>query len=272
MSTFDAHEAKVPAAEHFVRVFNETVIDTTQALKDAQSRQENVKDKHRREQSFAVNDWVLLSTKNIKLKAAGTKKLMAKFIGPCKIVKQVGPVAYELDLPEGRARFHDMFHVSLLKLYHPAGARQPPPSKPPPFNIDDMLYYDVEDIVADRKRHTKGRGVCQEYLNKWECYDFIHNTWEPEHNLISCKGALQEYWHKQRDKLPPRCARKGVAAKGAKRGRPPPADVASPARSKVQAGLGRSGARPSATKRKADHQEGNPSNLASRRPVRKRSA
>lgn len=108
MATF---ESKVPAAEHFARGFHETITDAKQALKDAHSRQKNVKDKHRRELSFVMDDWVLLSTKNIKLKAAGTKKLMAKFIGPLKVKQQVGPVAYKLDMPEGTGRFHDVFLV-----------------------------------------------------------------------------------------------------------------------------------------------------------------
>ena len=262
MATF---EPKVPAAEHFVRVFNETIADATQALKDAQSRQKNDKDRHRRDLSFQIGDHVLLSTANIKLKAAGTKKLMPKFIGPFKVLKQVGPVAYKLELPKGSMRIHDVFHVNLLKPYHQDGARQPPPPGPPPFYIDEELVYELEDIVGDRKRRTAGSGICQEFLIKWRGYAPEHNTWEPEHNLINCEGALQEYWKKQQSELPPRRAKKS-SSKGVQRPQTP-VEAGAPALPEAQAALGQSRARPSTTKRKAD-----PNSPAMRRSVRKRSA
>ncbi|GKD58949.1 putative reverse transcriptase domain-containing protein, partial [Tanacetum coccineum] len=42
-------------------------------------------------------------------------KLAPRFVGPFKIIKTVGPVAYMLDLPEELDGVHDTFHVSNLK-------------------------------------------------------------------------------------------------------------------------------------------------------------
>lgn len=42
-------------------------------------------------------------------------KLAAKYYGPCLVNKQVGAVAFQLQLPEG-ARIHPVFHASWLKL------------------------------------------------------------------------------------------------------------------------------------------------------------
>ncbi|GJX20669.1 putative reverse transcriptase domain-containing protein [Tanacetum coccineum] len=42
-------------------------------------------------------------------------KLAPRFVGPFEIIKKVGPVAYQLDLPEELNGVHDTFHVSNLK-------------------------------------------------------------------------------------------------------------------------------------------------------------
>ncbi|GMI79508.1 hypothetical protein HRI_001620100 [Hibiscus trionum] len=46
-------------------------------------------------------------------------KLSPRFIGPCRIRKRVGHVAYQLELPPQLSRIHDVFHVSMLRQYHP---------------------------------------------------------------------------------------------------------------------------------------------------------
>ncbi|GJZ02200.1 putative reverse transcriptase domain-containing protein, partial [Tanacetum coccineum] len=42
-------------------------------------------------------------------------KFVPRFVGPFEIVEKVGPVAYQLDLPEELNDVHDTFHVSNLK-------------------------------------------------------------------------------------------------------------------------------------------------------------
>ena len=44
----------------------------------------------------------------------GAEKLKPRFYGPYKVVKEVGEVAYELELPE-ESKIHNAFHVSNLK-------------------------------------------------------------------------------------------------------------------------------------------------------------
>ncbi|XP_052874453.1 uncharacterized protein LOC128279826 [Gossypium arboreum] len=44
-------------------------------------------------------------------------KLSPRFIGPYRVLKRVGLVAYQLELPPELDRIHDVFHVSMLKNY-----------------------------------------------------------------------------------------------------------------------------------------------------------
>ena len=41
--------------------------------------------------------------------------LTPRYIGPFKIIKRVGAVAYHLELPEEMSDIHNIFHVSQLK-------------------------------------------------------------------------------------------------------------------------------------------------------------
>ena len=45
--------------------------------------------------------------------------LSMRFIGPFKILKRMGKVAYELVLPPNLQQVHNIFHVSMLRKYNP---------------------------------------------------------------------------------------------------------------------------------------------------------
>ncbi|KAA3466363.1 gag-pol polyprotein [Gossypium australe] len=44
-------------------------------------------------------------------------KLSPRFIGTYQVLKRVGPIAYQLELPPELNRIHDVFHVSLMRRY-----------------------------------------------------------------------------------------------------------------------------------------------------------
>jgi hypothetical protein len=86
-------------------------------LKEAQARQKSYADKRRRPLIFQVKDYVYLKVSPMKgVNLFGVKgKLAPQYIGPFPILKQCGPMAYILQLPETLSTVHNVFHVSQLK-------------------------------------------------------------------------------------------------------------------------------------------------------------
>ena len=63
-------------------------------------------------------DWVYLKIRPHRQASMPTRlnpKLSARYYDPYRVVKKVGAVTFQLQLP-GTARIHPVFHVSLLKL------------------------------------------------------------------------------------------------------------------------------------------------------------
>jgi transposase InsO family protein len=157
-------------------------------LAAAQDRQKAYADRSRVDVRYAVGDQVWLSTKHLKLRTTGVRKLLPRFVGPFPILAEVGPVAYKLQLPPGW-RVHPVFHVSLLKACKP-GTRLG--VQPPPEVVDGEVEYEVEAILTARTSHHRGRTLTH-YLVKWVGYSDEWNTWEPERNLTNCASLLQEF-------------------------------------------------------------------------------
>ncbi|KAH0705892.1 hypothetical protein KY285_010419 [Solanum tuberosum] len=86
-------------------------------LKTAQSRQKSYTDVRRRELEFEVDDWVYLKILPMKCVMRFFKKgnLSPRYIGPYRISKRVGSVAYEFELPQELAMVHMVLHISMLK-------------------------------------------------------------------------------------------------------------------------------------------------------------
>ncbi|WMV40886.1 hypothetical protein MTR67_034271 [Solanum verrucosum] len=66
---------------------------------------------------FEVNYWVYLKVSPMKgvMRFGKKRKLSPRYIGPYRIVKRIGNVAYELELPQELAAVHPVFHISMLK-------------------------------------------------------------------------------------------------------------------------------------------------------------
>ncbi|KAE8667313.1 Kinesin-3 [Hibiscus syriacus] len=106
---------------NLIRETEDTVRLIRDRLKEAFDRQKSYTDNRRKDIEFEVGDQVFLKVYPWKkvLRFGRKGKLSPRFIGPYRILKKVGPVAYQLELPPQLSRIHDVFHVSMLRRYRP---------------------------------------------------------------------------------------------------------------------------------------------------------
>jgi hypothetical protein len=166
----------VPAADLRTETLLSRLTDAKERLRAAQSRQKADADKHRADAAFQVGDLVLLSTKNLSL-LGGTRKLMPKFIGPFPVEQMINPVAMRLTLP-AHYRFHNVFHVSLLRPYK-ADKSAPLPVTPNVDSVTSQPLY-TPDKILDHRVATVRKRVLRSFLVKWEGFDHSHARWISE--------------------------------------------------------------------------------------------
>ncbi|WMV51628.1 hypothetical protein MTR67_045013 [Solanum verrucosum] len=78
-------------------------------------------------------------------------KLSPRYIGPYRISKRMGNVAYELELPQELAAVHSLFHISMLKKCM-GDTSLIIPTK----NIeikDNLSYEEIPVLILDRQVH-----------------------------------------------------------------------------------------------------------------------
>lgn len=107
------------------------------------------------------------------------RKLSPRYVGPFKILHQINPVTYRIDLPTNN-HISSFFHVSMLKLVCPTSD----PLEPQIMNlhllldIDGAPMYMVKEIMDFRRR-----GGQMQYLVDWEGY-------RPEKRPVAAKDIL----------------------------------------------------------------------------------
>ena len=165
-----------------------TALEEAQAnLAHAQSRARFQANKSRREESYQVEDKVLLATHNLRIDQHLLTKLRRRWVGPFKVVKVISPVAYELDLPPDW-KVHPVFHISNLRRYVRSEEFNRTEKPPPPILVDGEEEYEVEAIL----RH-KGRGARRLYQVLWKGYPVTEASWEPESHLRNASSLLEDY-------------------------------------------------------------------------------
>ena len=192
-----AHLATVkennPTATAKARDMHEHLDNAKACMLAAQNRDKAYADRRTRPQNFETGQRVLLSTKNLHIHQTSlSKKLLSRYIGPFKIVRKIGRQAYELELPS-TMKMHDVFHVSLLRLYNEQGTHQPPPVT---ILMDGEQEHEVGQVLDHRQEDRRSKS----YLVRWTGYGPEYDTWEPEAALRNCQPTVQTYWNEQRQK------------------------------------------------------------------------
>jgi len=173
----------VPAASEFSTAMKKAISHTKILLQEARQRMQQFTDEKRTTNiSFNTGDKVMVSTKHLKLLTGGCNKLLPRYVGPFTVTAVINPVAYRLDLPS-TMRVHNVFHISLLKLYtHRPGASV----HPEPMIIDGNEEYEVEVLLSKREKTVSTKKATHsengrkpkkvmEYLVKWKNYGPEHN-------------------------------------------------------------------------------------------------
>ncbi|GKA82355.1 putative reverse transcriptase domain-containing protein [Tanacetum coccineum] len=103
-----------------VQETTEKIIQVKQRMQATRDRQKSYADLKHKPMEFEVGDKVMLKVSPWKgvVRFGKRGKLNPRFVGPFKVIKRVGDVAYKLELPEELSRVHNTFHVSNLKKCH----------------------------------------------------------------------------------------------------------------------------------------------------------
>ena len=133
---------------------------------------------------FKRGDKVWLNIRNVRTNYH--KKIAPKREGPFEIVKVIGPVTYQLKLPE-TWKIHNVFHAALLRQYRETEVYRANYLRPPPELVEGEEVYEVKNILKHRRR---GRGY--QYYMKWKGYP-KEALWEPEEVFSDNSDLLNLY-------------------------------------------------------------------------------
>ena len=173
----------VVVGPEMIQQTQEVVMRIRRRMRSAQDRQKSYADQRRREVHFALGDHVLLKVSPTKGNTRfGTRgKLSPRYIGPFDVIERIGPVAYRLALPPHLSAVHDVFHVSMLKKYHPDNSHvvsfkevelQP-----------DLTYPEDEVQIVDRRVKILRRKEVPLVRVQWTRRGVEEATWEREDEM-----------------------------------------------------------------------------------------
>ncbi|GJS29115.1 putative reverse transcriptase domain-containing protein [Tanacetum coccineum] len=134
-----------------VRETTEKIIQIKQRIRTARDRQKSYADKKRKPMDFQVGDKVMLRVLPWKgvVHFGKRRMLNPRYVGPFKVLKKVGAVAYKLELPQELSRVHNTFHVSNLKRCYSDDPLIMPLDG---LHVDDKLQFFEEPVeIMDRE-------------------------------------------------------------------------------------------------------------------------
>ena len=170
-------------------------IDAKDAIAFASLRMKEYYDARHLPKFFNVGDLVNLRLhRGYRVPAITSKKLGPQLVGPFRILKRIGQLAYELELP-ANMRIHNVISIAHLEpatdpAEDPYQRRRLPA---PAVVVDGEEEWEVEKLLQKR-RIRRGRGWITQYLVRWLTYGPESDTWEPEQELLrNAKERVEEY-------------------------------------------------------------------------------
>ncbi|KAD6794782.1 hypothetical protein E3N88_05678 [Mikania micrantha] len=162
----------------FIQETTDKIALIQERIKAARDRQKSYADNRRRPLEFQVGDRVMLKVSPWKgiFRFGKRGKLSSRFVGPFKILKRIGSVAYRLELPLELSNIHDVFHVSNLKKCLNDESLIVPLEE---LQIDDKLQFTEEPVeVMDREVKVLKRSRIPIVKVHWNSQRGPEYTWE----------------------------------------------------------------------------------------------
>jgi hypothetical protein len=148
----------------------------------AQTRQKSYTD-NRRPLDFEEGDHVYLKVSPLhgisRFKVKG--KLSPRFIGPFRVFRRVGEMAYQLKLPDNLSDVHNVFHVSQLKKCLCVPEEQLPMEE---LSVQgDLTYTEYPIKILDTLTRVTRNKVIKMCKVQWSHHGEDEATWEREEVL-----------------------------------------------------------------------------------------
>ncbi|XP_015170638.1 uncharacterized protein [Solanum tuberosum] len=106
------------------------------------------------------------------------EKLSSRYKGPYKIIRRIGQVAYELELPQKLSTVHPVFHVSMLQKFIGDPSRITPTTDVQVTG--DLTYEEVPIAILDRQvKRLRNKEVASVKV-LWRNQLIEEVTWEAE--------------------------------------------------------------------------------------------
>lgn len=131
--------------------------------------------------------------------AITNKKLGQQFVGPLKVIRRIGRLAYELDIPS-TWKIHLVISVVHLE---PASTTSDDPYGWPRPDHPESVYvegdtensksYELQAIVGKRFGKDGKCGTKEQYLIRWKDYGPEWDQWMDRSELDNAKELLEEY-------------------------------------------------------------------------------
>ena len=121
----DPRKDEYPGVRTFAQKVKDAILQAHDAILQARVKQTRHANRRRRASPFELNDLVYVSTKNMNLPRQRARKLVPKYIGPYRIIRNAENEAFELDLPPEmkNCNIHPVLHASLLRIHVPNNDR-----------------------------------------------------------------------------------------------------------------------------------------------------
>ncbi|GJX26539.1 putative reverse transcriptase domain-containing protein [Tanacetum coccineum] len=154
------------------------IIQIKSRIQADHDRQKSYANIRRKPMVFQVGDKVMIKVSPWKgvVHIGKRLKLNPRYVGPFKVIKRVGTVAYKLELPQQLSRVHNMFHVSNLRKCLSDESLVIPLEE---LRVDDKLHFVEEPVkVMDREIKQLKRSLISIIKVRWNSKRGPGFTWE----------------------------------------------------------------------------------------------